>query len=138
MDEIGLRTTLEPFATWLHAHTAEVAARAGAATGAPLPVHPPLQGPGPEGGVVLTFAPVVGGQPLGRGVYHAALAPRPADPPPVLQIAVAPAPGGLRLQRLTDTPAAQALWAALLAALPAAWREAPPAAQPQGGVIRRP
>jgi hypothetical protein len=130
MDEIALYTTLEPLATWLHAHTAEVAAQAGAAPGAPLQVHPPFQGPGPEGGVVLTFAPVVGGQPLGRGSYHAALTGAAAGPPLVLQIAVAPVPDGLRLQRLTDTPAAQALWEALLAALPAPWWQAPPAAKP--------
>src|SRR5215211_4705898 len=40
MDEIVLRTTLEPFTTWLHAHLAAVAAQAGVLSGEPLRVQP--------------------------------------------------------------------------------------------------
>src|SRR4051812_38292033 len=72
--------------------------------------YPPFQGPRPDGGVVLTFPAAVGGQPLGRGVYHAALTGQATGPSPVLQIAVRPALGGIHLQRLIATPPAVALW----------------------------
>jgi hypothetical protein len=139
MDELVLHTTLESFATWLHAQTPALAAAAGSSTGAPLRVHPPFQGPGPDGGVVLTFPPAVGGQPLDRGVYHAALTGRTTGPPPVLQIAVRPTATGIILHRLTATPAADALWDALLTALPAAWCPSDPSpAEDPGGVPPRP